>query len=130
MALNEPTNLDMAVRLPDEDGRIAMVIFDAEPIADAGEREQLLHRKLAGYLKIITSGAMENFDASVVGKAAVIQVVCTYPPTPHMLEIHALRSREDKSVIVPVEVMSLEGFYAQFGMRPPGAAQSVERNPT
>jgi hypothetical protein len=63
MALNEPTNLDMAVRLPDDDGRIAMVIFDAEPIADAGEREQLLHRKLAGYLKIITSGAMENFRA-------------------------------------------------------------------
>lgn len=114
MALNDPTNLDMAVNLPDKDGRLALIIFDTDSIADPAEREQLLHRKLAGYLKMITSGAVEKFDPRVVGKRVIVQVVYNYPPTPHMLDIHALRDRHNKSVVVPVEVMSLQTFRAQF----------------
>jgi len=118
MALSDPTNLDMAVHLPEEDGRLALVIFDAEPIADPAERERLLHRKLAVYLKMIASGAVEKFDSRVAGKRAVVQVVCSYAPTQHMLNIEALRDRQDKSVVVPVEVMSLQDFRAQFGLPP------------
>jgi hypothetical protein len=118
MALSDPTKLDLAMHLPEDDGRFALVIFDTEPIENSAEREQLLRKKLAGYLRMITSGAVVNSDPRIVGKKAIVQIVCSYPPTSHMLDIHALRDRQDKSIVVPVEVMSLDKFKAQFGLAP------------
>lgn len=108
--------IDMVVRLPNDDHRLALVIFDNEPIADPHEREALLHKKLGLCMHFAEAGRAAKDNPDLAGKAFVAQVVCSYPPTPHMLNIDGLRDPDDKSLFLPVSVISESEFKAQFGL--------------
>jgi hypothetical protein len=109
--------IDMVVKLPKDGRRLALVIFDNEPIADPREREQLLRNKLGLCMHFAEAGRSKKDNADLAGKAFVAQVVCSYPPTPHMLNIDGLRDPDDKSLFMPVSVMNESEFKAQFGLQ-------------
>ncbi len=108
--------IDMVVKLPNDNHCLALVIFDNEPIADPREREELLHRKLGMCMQFAEADRAAKDNPDLAGKAFVAQVVCTYPPTPRMLNIERLRDPDDKSRVLPVSVMSESEFKAQFGL--------------
>ena len=67
-------------------------------------------------MQLAEAGGAAAHNPDLAGKSFVAQVVCTYPPTPHMLNIERLRDPDQPSRVLPVSVMSEAEFKAQFGL--------------
>ncbi len=76
MALDEPAKLDMAVHLPKDDGRLALVIFDTQPIDDAPPAQET--RGLSQNGQFRGGGEFRSQDRGKSGRGADRVRLCTY----------------------------------------------------
>jgi hypothetical protein len=114
MSLHDPSSVDMVVGMPN-DHRVALVIFDLDPIANGQERDRLLQRKLAGYLHYIASGNFKKDHPDTNESDAVIDIVYDYPPAEQVRAIHKLRHRMRPTLAVPVNLLSFDDFCKRYG---------------
>lgn len=118
MSLDNHKTIDMVVRVPDS-GEIALVIFDHEPIEDEARRDELLRKKMTSYVGIVVTGQLAKANPAIAGKPLVVEIVYTYPPTPMMQGMTALRPRGgDVAFELPVRLVSEEAFCARYGFTP------------
>lgn len=114
MSVRDSSSLDMVVGMP-SDRRIALVIFDLDPIINQGEHDRLLQRKLAGYLHYVASGGFKKDHPDASDSDAVIDVVYRNPLAEHFQAIHKLRHRMRPKLAVPVNLLSFDDFCKRYG---------------
>lgn len=121
MSLRDDGSVDLILNLPNSN-RTALIVYDNDQIMDERKRDELLARKLSGYWNYVASGAFIKKHPRAAGRELVIEVICTYPPTPRMGDIMRVRHDSMPSVVLPVTVSSVEAFYERLGIPFDGAA--------
>ncbi|MBL8536611.1 MAG: hypothetical protein JNM59_04340 [Hyphomonadaceae bacterium] len=116
MSLKDLNTVDIVMRVPGEDAKVALVAYDSGDVTEPSEREALLQHKLAFYSEFVRSGQFERANPALAGHLICIEVVCVLPPTDAMRRIESVVDKEGLG-FMGVSVTSDQEFRARLGLK-------------
>ncbi len=98
MGLRDTHSVDMIVQpLPSDTDpcKLVLVIVDSGSETDADERYRLLIAKLAAYVAFVAGDMFKKEYPALAPADVLVRVLTVVDPTPRMLQVEAVRSRDE-----------------------------------
>lgn len=106
-------SVDLVLRLPWDDKRVALLVLETGYDVDSEERERNLRKKLDAYLQFVATGQFAVIYPELSRHVLSVEVLCKVAPTPALLEIKTVGTR-DFSLTVNVGLESV--FRERLGL--------------
>src|SRR4051794_15680410 len=97
MGLRDLTSIDIVLEKPPfetEVCKLILIIVDATSDLAEAERYQMLLRKLTSYISYVAGPQFGVDQPGMTAEDVIVRVLTVTPPTPEMLAVDAIRTKE------------------------------------